>query len=95
MIKKSRKKAQMTLAATAALLVGCSSSYSGVIAPKEVGSSTDMGRCVGINSCKGSSSCASSSNSCAQQNQCKGKGWLALNKQECADRKGRFLGFEK
>ncbi len=91
-MKTKKTGKQLTLAATAALLIsGCASDSDTSVAV----STTDMGQCHGVNACKGSGSCATADNPCATQNTCKGKGWLPLSAADCHTREGRFIGFNK
>ncbi len=90
----AKKTSGIALAlAAAAMFAGCDRGG----APETAATAESMekkevavGKCFGINSCKGSGACATASSACAGQNACKGQGWLALGKDECEGKGGRF-----
>ncbi len=45
---------------------------------------------MGVNACKGQSACKTAENGCGGHNACKGKGWLALTKEECDAKHGKW-----
>lgn len=82
------KKANISLAATAAMLLSACSSTDNVTSNKV--NSDDKGKCIGANACKGRSACASQSNACAGQNACKGKGFITTSKTQCEAANGNW-----
>lgn len=82
---------QMTVALSAAMLIGSFSGVSTAVANEK----PEKGKCFDINTCKGKSTCATADSQCAGKNSCQGKGWVEADKVACEDKGGRFEAFGK
>ena len=79
------KKALLSSAALAGLMVaaGCATNYDGH--GNYGGGHATLGQCHGVNACKGKGECSTASHDCAGENSCEGKGWIKMSQAQCSD----------
>jgi uncharacterized membrane protein len=89
----TKKNATSFASAAAALFVAaCGGSSEPPVDATTAAASTETVKCLGIHACKGQAQCGvEGGHACAGQNDCKGKGWIKVSKQECADKAGTVL----
>ncbi len=90
MLNSKLKLSGITLAMSAAGILGCSNVSNQHAASSTASSTTtDLAHCYNVNVCKGHNDCKTAENACTGQATCKGHGFVAMPTKACVDVGGK------